>query len=794
MSRVFIDVAGLTTTADPEVLISALNLQGERIEESERLPLLARLQHGAGVVILTGPEGAAFWSIVSPEVKVRVMPDDVEYNERVAADSGWAYRAVGFDAAASNVLLKRKTPLPAKDRRFRNWLRAGRLLQGLVQLGECEPLISEDFPAKRWTVDEGQAILDSDALLVVDGEWDIGTGNPTGVALGDAAEAGYVPVWASDYRPEGNDPDAPHPESGGQQIRNFVTCRLDSGLSTIMHGGRADLNALYTGNPLDLVGKAELDDTMVMAYLCGEPLLALKELTRKYLRRDPVDFPGNLSELPVALGTRYAAADARNTYDLYSVFGRTLAERNQWGVYREIERPLVPVIAAMERQGVPLDIDEVKRLYRDFVAIEQGVRYAILDHYGLDVAQDNGKTLESNQARQFVALVRGADPGTLDQRVLTMFPEGEIDLLLLHRRSRTVRRNFLGRALRYHHAITHPQSERRLFKAKQRFTAKGQLTDWGQYLAWKQQWEALDDKSLFRYFPRFNQAGSMDQENRAAPRSGRLSSSGPNFQNQTRNIRSIYVPPAGHVWWSFDYSGLELHIAAAVSGDKEMRRILDEKCPEPRDDGSCPHKPKHGDLHGYLQYQVQAMTGQMYDRAVVVKPFNFMELYGGSPAKGVEIVAKSRNYITLEVAQQIDAGHHAAFPDFWEWRGGLLVLNRNRGYGETIFGRRRYIPEYRSRDSERQSYADRAGANHVIQGTASDIVKMAMVLVVPILLKYGAHMCAQVHDELDGWIKQDADLPAFKREMEDALTSIPLPGGVKLKVEGGFGPTWGDAH
>jgi DNA polymerase I-like protein with 3'-5' exonuclease and polymerase domains len=55
-------------------------------------------------------------------------------------------------------------------------------------------------------------------------------------------------------------------------------------------------------------------------------------------------------------------------------------------------------------------------------------------------------------------------------------------------------------------------------------------------------------------------------------------------------------------------------------------------------------------------------------------------------------------------------------------------------------------------------------------------------------------MCAQVHDELDGWIKQDADLPAFKREMEDALTSIPLPGGVKLKVEGGFGPTWGDAH
>lgn len=793
MARVFIDTAGLTTVGVSALrpYLLALGLVGEPV--LDRLSLLARLREGAGCVILTGPEGAPFWSLVSKEVKVRVAPDDEEYGFRTDTVDEWALRAVGCNSATVTTLLKRKTPPPVSHKYHEQWVAAQSLLARLDAVGPAAPIIEEDFHAEQWTVDEGEQLLGTDMLLAVDGEWDIETAVPTGVSLGTPEVAGYVPLWASDYQPAGNNPQRPNLSSDGDgpRLKQAVARRLLSGKPTIMHGGRADLNALFDGEPLDLHGKADLDDTMVMAYLCGEPVLALKELARTHLSLDPVDFPGNLSELPVGLGTRYAAADARNTYDLYARLARTLVEREQWGVYSQIEKPLVPLIASMEREGVPLDLEECKRLYRDTVAVEQGVRRAIRDNYGFDVANDNGKTLDTNEARQFVAWARGGrDPGTLDQRVLTMFPEGEIDLLLLHRRSRTLRRNFLGRALRYYYAATHPGHDAHLFKARKRFTEKGELTDLGQYLEWRRQWSALGTPDTFRYFPRFNQAGSMDGENRRAPRSGRLSSSGPNFQQQSRLIRSIYVPPPGCVWWSWDYSGLELHIAAALSQDKEMLRVLTEVCP----DGKCTHKPKHGDLHGYLQKIVQDMTGHEYERAVVVKPFNFMELYGGSPAKGVEIVAKSRTYISLETAQHIDAGHHAAFPGYWRWAEGRHEFHARYGYGETLFGRRRYEPDIFSRDSERRSYALRALLNHEIQGTGADIVKMAMNLTVPILRKYGAHMAAQVHDELDGWISETADLAGFRAEMEEALTSIILPGGLRLKVEGGFGKNWGEAH
>lgn len=788
MTEVIVDVPGLTRYGTFKDSNEAFDYArsvcpvGDYLDAGNRVHTLATLVAGSGYTVYTGPEGAWFWAAVSPEVKVRVVPDDYEFKPRVEPNLWWALRVVGLGAADAGRLSTRKTPVPERDRCYSDWLRAGEVLRALASCGSVEPLIATEYRIEQWDLDAVITSFASDEFKALDGEWDIETGEPAGLSIGTAETAAYLPLLASDI--EATDEAR---KDRGFQAQDALSSYLRSGRPAVMHGGRADLDALFLGDPLDLVGVADLDDTMVMAYLCGEPVLALKDLTRKFLDRDPTDFPGNLSDLSSALGTRYAAADSRNTYDLFAVFGRTLAERNLLGVYASIERPLVPVIASMERYGVPLDLTEVARLYRDTVAIEQGVRYAILDNYGYDVARD-GKS--DNQALAFVTSAIGYNPGKLDQRILTMFPQGKIDLLLLHRRSRTLRRNFLGRALRYMYAATKPQHVKHLFKSRKRFTAKGKLTDLGKFLEWKRKWER-SGAGQFRYFSRFNQAGNMDGDNAAAPRSGRLSSSGDiNFQQQSRAIRSIYVPPEGCDWFSWDYSGLELHIAASVSGDPMMRKILEEVCP----DGKCTHKPKHGDLHGYLQYKVQEMTGQVYERAMVVKPFNFMELYGGSPSKGVEIVAKSRNYITIETAKEIDAGHHALFPGFWRWREAEIEENRRKGYAETIFGRRRYIPEYRSSDPERRSYADRAGVNHEIQGAAADIVKIAMFRVVPVLRKYGAHMCAQVHDELDGWIPKTADHDGFKREIEEILTGIELPGGIKLKVEGGFGNSWAEAH
>jgi DNA polymerase-1 len=254
-------------------------------------------------------------------------------------------------------------------------------------------------------------------------------------------------------------------------------------------------------------------------------------------------------------------------------------------------------------------------------------------------------------------------------------------------------------------------------------------------------------------------------------------------------MRDVFVPPDGCFWWSFDYSGLELHIAAALSQDPDMLRALTEECP----DEKCTHKPKHGDLHSMFQVKLETITGSWMERPLV-KVGNFEQLYGGGAGKLVEIIAKDRTYISHETATAIVEGHAEAFPRFHEWAAERRAFHRSVGYAQTLFGRRRYIPELYSKDPERRSYGERAGVNHEIQGTAADIVKIAMRLVVPVLRKYGAHMAMQVHDELDGWIPCDSDIEGFTREMVEVMTSVPLPG-IKLKVEGGAnGLSWAEVH
>lgn len=710
-------------------------------QQDDRLALLARLQHGAGVTILTGPLGAAFWSLASPEVHVRVVPDDYEYADRLPLPE-WSYRAVGCSASDARELARRGGKRPtARHRLFHHWDEAERLREVLAGL-DATPLVIDEFHFERWDVDRAVRVLEeTDEFLALDWEWDTTTLEPVGLALAGADWAAYVPVVAVDFRA---------PDGAGDRLRHAVGDFLRRGGRGVWHGGRADLGTEHDADPEELVGTADFDDTMVMAYLLGEPELSLKTLTYKYLGREATHFPGNLAALPVDLGVRYAAADARNTYDLYRVFTPKLIEMGQWGVYYDIERPLVAVIASMERGGVPASIEKVKQEYRDAVALEQGMRRAVVENYGYDIRDDK-------QSRAWMTATLGSDPGTLDQRVLTVHPEGEVDLLLFYRRQRTLRRNFLGRILR-------------------RWVAAGR-----------------EDGGAYYLHPRFNQAGSVDQAARRAPRSGRLSSSDPNLQNQPRAIRSIYVPPPGCLWWSFDYSGLELHLAAALSGDPTMLGTLSKVCDIDPDD--CPHKPKCGDLHSVFQYKLYELTGRMLERSGVVKVGNFEQLYGGGAGKLVEIVAKSRTYIDIDTAKAVVEGHEKAFPGFHDWASNQRDRAARLGYTETLFGRRRYLPEFNSRDPERRAYAERVAVNHPIQGTGADLAKMSMVGVVEVCRDYpGAHYALQVHDEHDGWVPEWQDTDGFMADVETVMTKFDLPRGLRLKVEGSLGKSWAEAH
>ncbi|MEE8385878.1 MAG: DNA polymerase, partial [Dehalococcoidia bacterium] len=281
-----------------------------------------------------------------------------------------------------------------------------------------------------------------------------------------------------------------------------------------------------------------------------------------------------------------------------------------------------------------------------------------------------------------------------------------------------------------------------------------------------------------RVYPRFNQAGDFDEDDRIAPRTGRLSSSGPNLQNQPGAIRAIYVAPDGKVWWSFDESQLELRIAAAASGDPNMVAAYVADPPL--------------DLHQQLVDKVLEMTGREIPR-VAAKGGNFSRKYGADYAQLRNISWKNRVPMSNEVAKAIIEGHDAQFGGWidyadWEGKAGL-----DRGYGETIVGGRRGYRDVDMNDLGSVAGAKRFFVNHSIQGTAALIVKKLMLDITPVLLKYDAHCCNQTHDELNGWCDRDVVEP-FLAEVTEIAENMTLPNGIPLRIETGFGRSWADAH
>ena len=712
-------------------------------DRGQRLGLLGRLRYGAGVRIVTGPAGKAYWGLASREVQVTVWPDNYDSQDRFGSELEWALHLEGAEALVASHLRKGKAP-SARHKLYGAWLRAEqRVLDLRAASLDCAPLVHEDVAFEVLEVEDGIKLLEnSTGTLALDWEWHRETKEPVGLAISmaDSERNYYVPVRASDV----------DNSADGERLREAFGAYLRRGGASVLHGGRADLGTQLSSDPVGLLeeGQYVADDTMVMAYLLGETALGLKPLSRKFLGRDPIENDREWADESARFTGRYAAAgDTRNTFDLYSELSRRLALLpSQRQVYESIERPLVPVIASMEKYGTPVDIREVLVQYKAHAAIEVGLRRAVLDNYGRDLSDDT-------DTRRFIQDFGFADPGTLDQRVITLNPHWCIDLIIEYRRHRTRRRNFLKRVL--------------------------------------QRWVSAGKPAVFAVYPRFNQAGSMSEDGPAAPRTGRLSSADPNLMNQPHAIRSIYVPPPGCVWWSYDYSGLELRIAAGLSQDPEMLKALTEVCPATEKE-KCRHWPPHGDMHGQFQWSIQQSTGRDVGR-VPAKTGNFEQLYEGSANTLVKILAKQRAYISAEDAQAIVDTHQVKYCVYHDWGKAVVGVARATGYAATANGRLRAITEYSSSDGGTLAHGDRAAQNHPVQGTGADIVKRKMVEIQPLLRKFGGHMCIQVHDEIDGWVPENVDLAEFDGEMKRILQDVEI-NGLKLLVEGGFGKNWSEAH
>jgi DNA polymerase-1 len=269
--------------------------------------------------------------------------------------------------------------------------------------------------------------------------------------------------------------------------------------------------------------------------------------------------------------------------------------------------------------------------------------------------------------------------------------------------------------------------------------------------------------------------------NQTIAATGRLSSTDPNLQNipirseEGRRIRQAFVAPKGYKMLAADYSQVELRIMAHLSGDETLLKAFA--------DGIDVHRATAAEVFGVALDAVEP------DQRRAAKAINFGLIYGMS-AFGL---AKQLNIGRYEAQDYINT-YFARYPGVKTYMDETREQAHDKGYVETVFGRRLYLPEINSRNGQRRQYAERTAINAPMQGTAADIIKRAMIAVDRALSasKLDAKVVMQVHDELVLEVKTK-DVPALtdllRVEMEQAA-ALNVP----LVVDIGVGNNWDEAH
>lgn len=696
------------------------------IQPEERMGYLKRLAQGVNVYVYTGPEGAAFWLPVSIEVHVVIVPDGYEYKKRNAADMVWALQVYGVSPSKAAMLVNQygnKSPTQ-KHKLFTIWQMATALCNQYAEHVQGTSIVVNEQDITVITDPNEQLnLLSTVTLCALDYEWDVDTLQPDGLSVATADHTWYLPVVAADYEEVAGQ---------GERIREAVR-NLVHRTPTVWHNAKADIGTQWPLQPLDAFG-ADIHDTLVMAYLAGENALGLKDLTRKYLHRDPLGYPGSMRLLPLATASRYGGADARNTYDLFGILWNILDTREQLGIYLDIEKPIIPLLADMERNGHPINIAMCNQLITLFATEMEEIHTIFWQEEQLDISKDK-------DTRELVRRRVGYDPGSCNKDALAKIPYDWMTKVLRYRQLRHQKRGFLEKHIA--------------------------------------RWEQAGKPDDFRLYTSFNQAGLPDSDDsrsfKRAPRSGRLSSSGGvNLQNQPASIRDIFCAPDGYVIWCMDYSQLEYRIGAAMSGDKAMIDDINS-----------------GDPHAATQLRIKELTGVDIGRTAA-KGVNFGGSYGGHVDALRRTLARQRAFMDEATMQAAVNTRKEAYPDYYAYGERIVEFGKLSGYAETYFGRRRYDEAIQSSDKKTVDHVGRAFINHALgQGTAADMLKQAMVLAVPVCQKYGAHIAIQAHDELEGWVAPAVAVD-FLKELTATLASVTVPG-ISFPISCGYGATWGEA-
>jgi DNA polymerase-1 len=445
---------------------------------------------------------------------------------------------------------------------------------------------------------------------------------------------------------------------------------------------------------------------------------------------------GNMRDLPPASVYEYACEDADVTLKLKNKLEKELDENNVRKLFEEIEMPLIPVLAYMERNGVRIDTEALKETSRHF-------------------------TLRMKQIEEEVYQLAGTEFNIASPKQVGEVLFDRLKIVEKAKKTKTgqyVTSEEVLESLRGKHEVVGKILEHRGLKKLL-----------GTYIDALPQ---LINPETGRIHTSFNQTVTA---------TGRLSSSNPNLQNipirneDGKEIRKAFIPDDGCIFFSADYSQIELRIMAHLSGDPHMIEAFQK--------GQDIHAATASKIY---KVPLEEVTREQRSKA---KTANFGIIYGIS----VFGLAERLNVDRKEAKELID-GYFENYPHVKEYMDESIRIARERGYIETIFKRKRYLPDINSRNAVVRGYAERNAINAPIQGSAADIIKVAMVRIYQRFLKerIQSKMILQVHDELNFSVlpeEQEKVKQIVIEEMESAY-KMKAP----LLADSGWGQNWLEAH
>ena len=513
----------------------------------------------------------------------------------------------------------------------------------------------------------------------------------------------------------------------------------------VCQNGKYDINVLYH-HGINLQGV--LHDSMLASYVLNSTVTRhnMDDLAQHYLNRTTIPFESiagkgakqlTFDQLDLAMAAPYAAEDADITLQLHSALQERLDEiPSLAGVYRDIEMPLMPVLARIERTGALVDANLLGRQSQELgdklTAIEREVFEIAGQPFNLASPKQLGEILYDKLGLPVLAKTAKGQPSTAEAVLQQLADDGhELPVLLMEYRS--------------------------LSKLKSTYT----------------------DRLPEQVNPRTGRIHTSYHQ--AVTATGRLSSSDPNLQNipvrtaEGRRIRQAFIAPPEHVLVSADYSQIELRIMAHLAQDSGLLEAF-------RNDRDV-HKATAAEVFGVPLDEVSS------DQRRNAKAINFGLIYGMS-AHGL---AKQIGTDRVQAQAYIDR-YFVRYPGVLDYMERTRKQAAELGYVETLFGRRLYLPEIKAKNPMIRRAAERTAINAPMQGSAADIIKRAMIEIDAWLQGSGlrAQVVMQVHDELVLEVHRD-DVEKLKEGLiprMSAAAELDVP----LLVEAGVGNNWDEAH